>query len=307
MAPAPTAPAAAPINPANLSQPMGHNFGQVAAPQAHGYAPAPMDLTQPVGAPAAAPLNFAQPAPPAPLDMTQPMPPGLNMTRPVPQPQFRTSLTGEVIAVEPAAPPAPGFGQPGMPTHAVVRPGHPLPPHLAGLPGKAIGVELAKSTAGSYLTPMGQRWEKAFAISFPILLISVWIVHLKPTMLPWISLADFFFVAMALGGTAAINSYDDEYLDVGAALMISILFGPTVGLVGYVIVGALKQDFNIAIIALLASHILIRIVLLAAFPMNAGVFTVLPTLMVFTGVGLMSICLTFGGWMLSSFFRPLNE
>jgi hypothetical protein len=292
---------------------------------------APRDLTQPMSqAPGAMDLTQPMGHTPGAMDLTQPIPQGMDLTQPVPQHQFRTTLTGEAVPIAPAPvstvhPPQgypQGYGQPGhaqpayappplqhpgMPTHAVVRPPSVLPRTYAGLPSQAIGTDLARGTAGTYMPSLGERWEKCLAISLPILLLSVWVVHLNPSWLPWIVLADLFFIAMAMGGTASIGSYDDAYLDVGAALMVSFFFGPTVGLVVYLIVGAIKQEFNGAIIALLLSHILVRFIVLLAFPMKASAFTVMPALLMFNVLGIMSICMTFGGWILSSFFRPLNE
>lgn len=269
-----------------------------------------------------------QPPPPPgmqPMDLTQPIPPGMDMTQPVPQHQFRTALTGEVVPVAPApmAAPPPGYAPPGYPQpqpgyqqgypqgyQQPPPPGRPpsvVPPHMVGLPHQAMGPELVKSYAGSYLPSPSERWEKCLAISLPILLASVWIVHLSPASLPWVVLFDLFAVALAMGGTAAIGSFDDAYMDVSAVLLVSFFFGPASGLAAYLIVGAMKQEFNGAVIALLVSHMVIRLLVLLAFPVQSGMFGILPGLMMMNIVGLLAVCATFGGWILSSFFRPLNE
>jgi hypothetical protein len=272
-------------------------------------APKGMDLTQPVGA--YQPVDLTQPVGVArPMDLTQPIPHGLDMTQPVPA--FRTSLTGEVIPVETAAPPIPGYappayGQPPLPTHAVVRPASVMPEHLRGLPGGAIGTEMVRQHLDSVqVTPL-DKWEKALAIMLPVLLVSVWVVHLVPASLPWVVLLELFVVAMALGGTAAIGSYDDAFMDVGVVLIVAFFFGPAVALFVYGIVATIKQEGNGAIVALLSSHLLVRFIVVLAFPMNASAFTLMPALMMFNVIGMLAICATFGGWMLSSFFRPLNE
>ena len=263
-----------------------------------------------------------------PMDLTQPISPGMEPTQAVPQPQFRTALTGEAVPIAPAGQPAypqpyaqqpyaqqPYAQQPYQQTYQqpypqAVVPGRPpsvMPAHMAGLPGQAVGVELARSYTDQFRSSPLEKWEKCLAIVLPILLISVWIVHLSSASLPWVVITDFFFVAMAMGGTAAIGSYDDAYMDVGVVLVVSFLFGPATALVIYGIVSTIKQEGNGAIFALLTSHLLIRFVILLAFPANSSFLGLIPALLIFNVFSILAVCATFGGWILSSFFRPLNE
>ncbi len=69
-------------------------------------------------------------------------------------------------------------------------------------------------------------------------------------------------------------------------------WGPGVGLGVCFVGGLIKQEWNAAIILLLIGHLLVRFVLALAFATSASFVAV--------------VC-SFGGWMMSSFFRPLNR
>ena len=75
----------------------------------------------------------------------------------------------------------------------------------------------------------------------------------------------------------------------------------------YFIIGLVKQDFNAAMLFLLLGHIVTRLVLTLAFATSGDSLSLIPQLMLMNVAGFLAICSTFAGWILSSFFRPMNE
>ena len=72
----------------------------------------------------------------------------------------------------------------------------------------------------------------------------MWIVYFKPDLVAWVTFFDLFLVCIYMGSTAAIPSYDDAFKDVSGVLIVCFLFGLILGLVVYLIVGAIKQEFK---------------------------------------------------------------
>jgi len=145
----------------------------------------------------------------------------------------------------------------------------------------------------------------------PLLVLSLVLARFVPGTGLWVVMADMFFVALALGATGAIPSYDDAVMDCTAVLIAAFLLGPLVAIGVYVFVGLIKQEWNMSVLAVLLLNILIRVLFLLAFP-TYGALLVLATLFgIFSGivgafVGFLGLSLSFGGWMTSSFFRPLD-
>ena len=270
---------------------------------------------QPPPVSSAPPLDVTQRVPPprhpVPLDVTQAVPMPLDRTQPVPPQarQVRMTLTGEAVPVDPTAamPLAPKSDGAGPPyASAAVAPARPLPP-TTGLPSRAVGVPLAQSMSRDPDTPtLGARWELALAIFLPIMALSVLLVKLVPAASLWVQFVDFFAVGLALGASSAIPSYDDAFMDCAIVLVLCFLLGPVFTLVVYLIVCAVKQEWNAAILLLLLGNCVVALVVAAAALSSQSL-----TAIFMVGLGeflrFFGVIATFAGWMLSNFFRPLNE
>jgi hypothetical protein len=238
---------------------------------------------------------------------TQPLPPGAQPTVQIPYgaqptvqmpppngPTRRVALTGEVVEGPPAAPP--------MPTQAMPRQGYgnaPLPPRAYSAQAPALLFD--------EVAPTGERWEKALAFCFSLVALSMLLIHFAPNAIMGVAYADMFLLMLALGGTRAIPFFEDAMLDCGIMLVVSFLFGPLIGLVVYLIVGAIKQECNGAIVTLL----IISVVLpqLLAIPLVSSADSISPFLLMglFSILSFLAVCVGFLGWLCASFFRPLNE
>lgn len=246
-------------------------------------------------------------APPAGVQPTQPLPPGAHPTMQMPYgaqptmqmpppsgPTRRVALTGEVVEGPPPAPP--------MPTQA-------MPPHAYGhtaLPARAYSPQ-AIQLGFDEVAPAGERWEKALAFCFSLVAFSMLLIHFAPNAIMGVAYADMFLLMLALGATRAIPFFEDAMLDCGIMLVVSFLFGPIIGLVVYLIVGAIKQECNGAIVTLL----LVSIVLpqLLAIPLASSADSINPFLLMglFSMLSFLAVFVGFLGWLCASFFRPLNE
>lgn len=265
---------------------------------------------RPHGQPGQPPPGGAPPNPNA----TQPLAPGMQPTQPLPygaqpttqmpyppgaQPTRRVALTGEVVEGPPAPP---------MPTQAM--PPHAMPPQgYHGTPGPGPRTYMSNDITLDFdeVSPMGERWEKALAFCFSIVALSMLMVHFVPNSIMAVAYLDMFLLMFALGATRAIPFFEDAMFDCGVMLGVSLLCGPIIGLVAYLIVGAIKQECNGAIVALTIISIvlpqLLRIPLFHntenAYPfLMMGLFSILSFMATFVG---------FLGWLCASFFRPLNE
>ncbi len=255
--------------------------------------------------PGPAPLSGVQPTQPLPLGMqpTRPLPPGAQptMQMPPPTPSRRVALTGEVVEGPSSAPP--------MPTQA-------MPPHgYGGAPSPYINAPLP---AGAYsaqamalqfddIAPAGERWEKALAICFSLVAFSMLLIHFVPGSILWVTYGDMFLLMLALGATRAIPFFEEAMLDCGIMLVVSFLLGPIAALIVYLIVCAIKQECNGAIVTLLIVSIvlpqLLAITLLTS-PTEVNPFILLG---LFGILGFLVVFVGFLGWLCASFFRPLNE
>ncbi len=257
--------------------PWGAPMGPVAAPGP--YVPP----GHPVQAP---PMSGAGGTAPVP-DRTIPMPPPS---------QQRT------VAVYPPGPPRTA----GMPPY-----GSRLGALGSTLPTQAVTAQMIRSEAALEDVDPGERWEKALAIMLPLIALSMVEVYFVRSSLFWVALADCFLSGLILGATRAIPSFDDAYLDCTAVLLICWFCGPVAGIGAYILVAAVKQEWNFAVLAVLLSHIFIRAVFTLGFPDDAPSWlTIIPYfafISVFKIVSFVSVALSFAGWMFSNFFRPVNE
>jgi hypothetical protein len=240
---------------------------------------------------------------PSPLDLTQPVP--------AVQVQTRVALTGEVIEV-PVGPPATSMPPPvvhaqvGAPAGLANRSPSVLPPTVAGLPHAAVSARMLSESRQPSVSA-GERWERFLALALPLLLGAAWLIHLVPSSFIWVLLISLFAVGLLMGATRAIGSYDDAFLDCSVVLMACYFLGPVIGTAVYLVVGAIKQEVNGSMLALLAGHIVTRLLghmALANVELSIGDAV---SIGIANFLGFFYICASFAGWMLSSFFRPLNE
>ena len=235
-----------------------------------------------------------------------PLPPGAQPTVQIPygaQPTIqisppvttrRVALTGEIVEGPPPAPP--------MPTQT-------MPPHSYGsaaLPPGAYSPQAIQLDLDA-IAPVGERWERALAFCFSLVAFSMLLLHFAPGGILWVAYADMFLLMLALGATRAIPFFEEAMLDCGIMLIVSFLFGPIIGLVVYLIVGAIKQECNGAVVALLIVSILLPQLL--AIPLVHSADSVNPFLLLglFSMLSFLAVCVGFVGWLCASFFRPLNE
>ena len=234
---------------------------------------------------------------------------------PVAAPTVRVSLTGEVIAEAPPPPVPPLI--PGGPIPPAGT-GGPVPPLGAypGRPGAPVGVApsgIHPRFAEAVIDTIdyGEAWEKLLAIALPVIVISLLIIKFVPTSFMWVAFGAFFLVGLATGSSRAIETYEDAFLDVAAALFAIYFLGPFGGLIAYAVVGAIKREWNAALLAILVGHLITRFVFMVAFSQDADFLTVMPSfgyvLDPMKFIAFLPVCLSFAGWMCSSFFRPLDE
>jgi hypothetical protein len=190
---------------------------------------------------------------------------------------------------------------------------------VAGLPPGAVSAQAVAAQMREFGPSIGQRWELALAFIMPLTLGAVCLVHFVPTAYMWTEIGLLFAIAMILGATGAIGSYDEEFLDCTAVLVISYFLGPLVGFGAYLLFVLIKQDGGAAISFLLLTHILARLAMILAGGATSSlqIYTnsldwamLLPHFEMYSVGAFVSffiVCSTFAGWMISNFFRPVNE
>jgi hypothetical protein len=256
-----------------------------------------------------------------PQDLTQPISP-LNVPPAVPPSTTpRVSLTGEAVVTPEAAEPTligsvPTGNMPG----AVGAPGATMmgaPPPIQtpyGLPVAAMTPHILRDT-DRLLKPVrswGESFELFLAMALPLLLGSLWLVHVLPATLMWVSIGDTVLLSLLMGVTGAIPAFDDAYTDVAVTLVVTFLFGPLIALVIHLVVGAIKQEWNGAVIGLLALNLLLSYGLMMA-AITSGTLSVQSLLMlgimssmIMGLLRLVNVFFAFGAWMVSGFFRPFE-
>lgn len=234
----------------------------------------------------------------------------------------RTTLTGEIIEVETTAPQTAPPGSPGM-FGANGLPNAPYQPsttshqspivspytamNVAGVPYSALAPSMLREQGGMSHVPTAEKWELFLAIAAPILLLSAWIVHVAPHLIMWVGFIDLFVLSLAMGGTGAVPSYDDSYLDVGVMLVVTFMFGPILALAAYLILSMARQECNTAIVGLLILQIVVFQGMTLAFASNTQAYKNAGFFMMFGIMQFVSIFVAFLGWLLSSFLRPVGE
>lgn len=293
----------APQSAAPIGQPL--NSGATAQPAAPLNAPGPQ---------AGAYAPAGRPAPPAmALDGLPAMQPQPTIAMPAPYGglavagTIRTTLTGEVIVDAPPALTGAPVGV-GPQTGPPISGSAPASAVMPGLPLNAYSPKAIEEVmrAANAVSP-GERWEQFLAIGMPLLALSLLTVHLAPASFVWITLADVFLLGLAMGATGAIPSYDDAFADCTTMLIVCLLLGPVIAGVVYLVVCLVKQEFNTAILALLAMNVVVRLLLAVAFASSVDTVQMFLVVGFFNVVGFVAALLSFGGWILSSFLRPVGE
>jgi len=265
----------------------------------------------------APPLNMNQPMQAQPLNGAPPLNgtlqqtmPQQGMTQNAPSPNAtisRTTLTGEVIQVPNNVPVFNGLPGSYPQPNAINLPGSvPHPMMGAGLPAGAYSPSMMTRNNGAQVSFI-ERLEKFFAFCFPILIASALIVHHSPGLSVWVMFADMFLICLLLGSTRVIPGYDDAVSDVMVMLVVTFLFGPMIALVIYAIVCAIKQECNSAIVAILLTSLAVHFLLWYA-ALTSGPLSMASLMMIglFALMNFFGVIIGFGGWLMSSFFRPLD-
>jgi hypothetical protein len=177
---------------------------------------------------------------------------------------------------------------------------------MRDLPTNAISPALVQGWQQEEGIPAGERWEKFLALSLPLLIGSMLLVHFAPAAFLWVTLAALFLVALLMGVTGAIPSYDDAIADCAIVLVISLLLGPLLALIVYFVVGLIRQEMNPAVTALLLSNIVVRSLLGVAFQSSADTLSLLAMYGMFSLLLFVTVIASFAGWLMSGFFRPVN-
>jgi len=228
----------------------------------------------------------------------------------------RVALTGEVVDDPGAAEPTLiGSVPPTSSLSGTTVMGTP-PPVLTpyGLPVAAMTPQILRDQ-DRLLKPVrswGESFELFLALAMPILLASLYLVHAAPSALMWVSIGDTVLLSLLMGATGAIPAFDDAYTDVAIILIVTFLLGPLVALIVHLVVGAMKQEWNGAVVGLLGLNLLISYGLrIAVF--TSGTLTIQSFLMlgvvnslIFAILNLVNVFFAFGAWMISGFFRPFE-
>jgi hypothetical protein len=216
----------------------------------------------------------------------------------------RVSLTGEVVETTQAMAPQhyPG-GAPAM------NPARTVYGQMAGaaLPVSAHSAAVLNEQLKAEGPSSGERWEKALAIGLPILALSMLLVHFAPSAMLGIVFANMLVLPIVLGAVGAIPRYEDSILDCSIMLVVAILLGPVVALGAYLLTAMVKQECNGAIVALLAINILLKALFGIAFAPAIDTLSLAAMWGFLNWLSFFGVCLSFLGWLLSSFFRGMND
>jgi hypothetical protein len=136
-----------------------------------------------------------------------------------------------------------------------------------------------------------------------MILVSMIIVRFAPNSIMFVSYADVFFVPLALAGTGAIPLFDDAIFDCSTVLIVTLLLGPLIALVAYLIVCAVKQECNGAMVAILLTCIVTPHFLI--IPLLRGAQGAEPFAMygLFQMLSFIEVVVSFAGWLMGNFFR----
>jgi hypothetical protein len=225
----------------------------------------------------------------------------------------RVSLTGEVVETTqamatqhyPGGPPAMQPARPGQQYPG----GRPIDSQMAGavMPLSAYSAAALNEQLKAEGPSLGDRWEKALAIALPILVLSMLLVHFAPSAMLGMVFGNMLVLPMVLGAVGAIPRYEDSILDCSIMLVVAILFGPVIALGVYLLTALVKQECNGAIVALLGINILLKAVFGIAFAPAVDTLSLAALWGLLNWLSFFGVCLSFLGWLLSSFFRGMND
>jgi len=227
----------------------------------------------------------------------------------------RVSLTGEVVeTTQPIAPPTVMGGQAG-PYAGAPGQAYSQQAGLAGpgatqrqvLPPGAYSPAAIMEQIGTEGPSLGERWEKGLAIALPIVALSMLIVHLAPAALLGVVFGNLLILPMVLGATGAIPRYEDAIVDCSIMLVVAVLLGPAIALGVYILTAMVKQECNGAIVAILLINILLKGLFAIAFAPAVDTLSIAVMYGFLNWMSFFGVCLSFLGWLLSSFFRGIGE
>ncbi|GEM_PF-6333314 len=199
--------------------------------------------------------------------------------------------------------------------------GGPLDPRAAGttpVPTSAAAISRDRLTFKPAtveipeLPPFGLRFERYMAVMSLLFAGGLLAARYHPSLwlVPLLVLS--FFSGLFLAVYRVIGYYDDEMLDVTLVLIFSAFVGPVYATGILLILCLIRREANWSMLGLMASFFVIR------FSIGAVAHGMDDTLNYLGGfnvyLGMMQWCLQlvplsalFGGWMMASFSRPLNE
>jgi hypothetical protein len=245
----------------------------------------------------------AAPIAPPPLDPTIQM-------NPQPQVVRRVSLTGEVVETTQAMPPTIHGAMPVQPGYGSTRPAMPYPGGPGGasaLPAGAYSPAVLQEQLGAEGPPIGECWEKALAICLPIVALSLLIVHFAPQTMLALVFGCLLVIPTVLGATRAIPRYEDAIVDCSVVLVVAIILGPLFALGAYLLTALVKQECNSAIVSLLVVNLVIKELFGIAFAPTVDTISLAALWGFMNFLSFFGVCLSFLGWLLSSFFRPIGD
>lgn len=226
--------------------------------------------------------------------------------------------------MKPAQPPlqrttAPATAQPTR-TPAPA-PSGPIPQH------NTVG-QLASAAPRHYALPddepWGMRLERFLALGMPMLLLAcLAAVRFRdtPSSMIFVQTALFFVSGIALPAFRVVGFFDDEYRDVLGALLITMVLGPLLGAIAYLIVFGglstiLQLDYSKSVLGLMgwmafANTILVLAMIGLGGTTGAekavfGLVAVLLNIQCFNLTNLPFLAI-WAGWFFGGFFRPLNR
>jgi hypothetical protein len=175
------------------------------------------------------------------------------------------------------------------------------------LPASAYSAAAMSEMATTGGPSLGARWEKALAIALPIVALSMVLVHFVPVAMFAVVFALSFVVPVVLGATGAIPRYEDAIVDCSIMLVVAFVGGPLIALGAYLIYSLVRQECNLAIIALLGLNLVIKGLFSVAFAPTVDTLALAVLWGFMNMLGFFGVCLSFLGWLASSFFRDIGQ
>ena len=234
-----------------------------------------------------------------------------------PNTRSRVSLSGDVVedeveptqAMHPQQGPIPTLAMnpyPGQNQTQPMNPMRPQPIPTGALPPGAYSAAVMQHQLREDEASPGERWEKSMAFCLPIVALSILMIHFVPGAFYWVAALNLFVIPLIMSALRAIPPYEEAILDCTIMLVVTFLVGPLIGLVVYAVVCAIKQEANVAIIAILVLNLLVKYLFAFAFSttLDLGSMLTFGVLLSFMSFG--GVLLSFVGWLMGGFFRPVS-